>query len=271
MTHVAGADRRAAADHLAGADRLERAIRRATDSGRPALAAFLTAGFPEPKGFTELLRAVSDAAEVVEIGVPFSDPMADGVTIQESSRLALESGVTLGWILETVARARISTPVVLMSYLNPLLARGLAGFARQAAEVGVAGLIVPDLPYEECGPLRRALSGVGVALVQLVTPITPPERLRLLCAASEGFVYAVTTAGTTGGDTNPGARLRGYLDRVRALSPVPVLAGFGIRSVGQVREIAGHADGIIVGSALIEVLRRGEDPAAFLRGLRPTG
>lgn len=254
--------------HLAGADRLERAIRRATDSGRPALAAFLTAGFPERKGFADLLRTISDAAEVVEIGVPFSDPMADGVTIQESSRLALESGVTLGWILETVARARNSTPVVLMSYLNPLLARGLADFARQAAEVGVAGVIVPDLPYEECGPLRRALSGVGVALVQLVTPITPPERLRLLCAASDGFVYAVTSAGTTGGDTDSGGTLRGYLDRVRALSPVPVLAGFGIRSAGQVREIAGHADGIIVGSALIEVLRRGEDPAAFLRRLR---
>ncbi len=268
MTRLAGAERLASTDHLAGAERLERAIRRATDSGRPAVAAFLTAGFPELKGFTDLLGAVSDAAEVVEIGVPFSDPMADGVTIQESSRLALESGVTLGWILETVARARSSTPVVLMSYLNPLLARGLADFARQAAEAGVAGLIVPDLPYEECGPLRRALSGVGVALVQLVTPITPPERLRLLCAASDGFVYAVTTAGTTGGDTDPGATLRGYLDRVRALSPVPVLAGFGIRSAGQVREITRHADGIIVGSALIEVLRRGEDPAAFLRQLR---
>jgi tryptophan synthase alpha chain len=109
---------------------------------------------------------------------------------------------------------------------------------------------------------------VGVALVQLVTPITPPERLRLLCAASDGFVYAVTSAGTTGGDTDSGGTLRCYLDRVRALSPVPVLAGFGIRSAGQVREIAGHADGIIVGSALIEVLRRREDPAAFLRRLR---
>jgi tryptophan synthase alpha chain len=216
------------------------------------------------------LRKVSEAADAVEIGVPFSDPMADGVTIQRSSREAIEHGVTLRWIFSELARRdfALPAPVLFMSYLNPLLAYGYAALAARAAEVGVAGFIVPDLPYEESTPLRAALDTHGLALVQLVTPATPPDRLRLVCAASQGFVYAVTKTGITGAGAKLPADLADYLDTVKRASRLPVCAGFGVRDAEQVRRIGAHADGVIVGSALVEVLERGEDPAAFLRGLR---
>ena len=190
---------------------------------------------------------------------------------QESSRRALESGVTLAWILDTVQRVECESPIVLMSYLNPVIAMGLQRFADRCAEVDVAGLIVPDLPLEECAPIMAALDDVGVALVQLVTPVTPADRLAKLCELSRGFVYAVTVTGTTGGEVGQKQVMFDYLDRVRGLSAVPVLAGFGIRNAAQVSAVAPHADGVIVGSALIEVLQRGEDPIAFLSGLRESG
>lgn len=254
---------------MSGAEGIERAIRKAP---APALVAFLTAGFPDRDRFASLLARVAAAADVVEIGVPFSDPMADGVTIQRSSRVALEQGVDLRFILETVAAAGLAAPVLLMSYLNPLLAYGLERLAAEAVAAGVAGFIVPDLPLEECGPLRAALAPRGLALVQLVTPVTPAPRLERLCRESDGFVYAVTVTGTTGGssqkEAGARARLASYLDRVRAVSPRPVCAGFGIRTPEQVAALAGHADGVIVGSALIEEIEAGRDPAAFLHSLR---
>lgn len=254
--------------HSDGSLRLEAAIRRAAAGKRPAIAAFLTAGFPAPAGFEKVLAAVSDEADIVELGVPFSDPMADGVTIQRASRIALESGVTLSWILETVAAHPRETPVVLMSYLNPLLAFGLDRLAAAAREAGVAGLVIPDLPCEEGDDLRAACDRAGLALVQLVTPLTSEERLATLCRASRGFVYAVTTPGTTGGRVDTAAEIRIYLTRVRRIARLPVLAGFGIRDARQVRDLTGCADGVVVGSALVEALTRGDDPAAFLRGLR---
>jgi tryptophan synthase alpha chain len=244
------------------------AVRSAAADG-PALAAFLTAGFPEPDRFVDTLRSVASEADVVEVGVPFSDPMADGLTIQRASRAALEAGVTLPWILEGIRSARPAAPVLLMSYLNPLLARGLGTLAEEAAAAGVGGLIVPDLPWEESGELREAVEPRGLGLVQMVTPVTPPDRLATLCAASRGFVYAVTRTGITGAAVDV-APVLSFLDRVRELSPVPVLAGFGVRGPEQVRALADHADGVIVGSALVETLERGEDPVAFLRSLRPT-
>jgi tryptophan synthase alpha chain len=236
----------------------------------PALVAFITAGYPEPSEFLSVLRAVADAADAVEIGVPFSDPMADGVTIQRSSQHAIERGVSLRWILDELARRdfELASPVLLMSYLNPLLAFGLDELAARAAEVGVSGVIVPDLPYEESAPLRAALDPHGLALVQLVTPATPPERLRTLCAGSQGFVYAVTRTGITGGESTLPAETARYLAAVKAASQLPVCAGFGVRRPEQVATIARHADGVVVGSALVEVLERGEDPARFLWSLR---
>ena len=251
-------------------DRIRTALARDTRKGeRPALVAYITAGFPEPSEFLRVLKSVGSASDAVEIGVPFSDPMADGVTIQRSSERAIEKGVSLAWILDELERRdfELAAPVLLMSYLNPLLAFGYAALARRAAAVGVAGFIVPDLPYEERAPLAEALDALGLALVQMVTPATPPERLRRLCAASQGFVYAVTRTGVTGDAALPPETAE-YLSAVKAASPLPVCAGFGVRRADQVALLAKHADGVIVGSALVEVLERGADPAVFLRSLR---
>jgi tryptophan synthase alpha chain len=247
---------------------ISESIRSAAAGGEPALVAYLTAGFPLRERFGEHVRALARAADVVEIGVPFTDPMADGVTIQRASLAALAQGVTLEWILgELAALGPQPAPLLLMSYLNPLLAFGPQLPAR-ARSAGVAGFIVPDLPLDESSELRSALSAQGLALVQMVTPVTQPERLRQLCAGAEGFVYAVTMTGTTGKNVTVPENVVQYLDGVRALARVPVCAGFGIRSRAQVERLRGHVDGVVVGSALVEVLERGEDPGAWLAALR---
>ena len=246
------------------------AIRQASSAGRPAIVAYLTAGFPDRAGFAHHLEAIASVADVVEIGVPFSDPMADGLTIQRASQAALRGGFTLPWLLDELSglERRPAAPLLLMSYLNPLLAFGLERLPEAAAGAGVAGFIIPDLPYEEATEVREALARVGVALVQLVTPVTPRERLRKLCAASQGFVYAVTMTGTTGKTVAVPDEVLAYLDRVREVSAVPVCAGFGIRNREQVARLTGHVDGVVVGSALVEVLERGQDPRAFLAALK---
>lgn len=250
-------------------ERLTSTIRSAAAGGEPALVAYLTAGFPRRAEFAAHLEAIASAADVVEIGVPFTDPMADGITIQRASLAALAQGVTLRWILDEVARlSAIRAPLLLMSYLNPLLALGCSELADRAAGAGVAGFIVPDLPLDESSELQTALAARGVALVQMVTPVTEPERLAALCAGSQGFVYAVTMTGTTGRKVAVPDEVIAYLERVRERAALPVCAGFGIRTRAQVERLRGHVDGVVVGSALVEVLERGEDPARWLRGLR---
>jgi tryptophan synthase alpha chain len=250
-------------------DTLSEAVRAASRGGEPALVAFLTAGFPSKDRFREHLQAVAAGADVVEIGVPFTDPMADGVTIQRSSQAALAQGVNLRWIFSELEATRVKAPLVLMSYLNPLLAFGLEKLADAAARANVAGFIVPDLPLDEGADLRAALDAKGVAMIQMVTPVTKPERLRQLCDASQGFVYAVTMTGTTGKNVSIPTEVVSYLDRVRSLSKTPVCAGFGIRSREQVELLRGHVDGVVVGSALVEVLERGGNPTEWLGTLRP--
>jgi tryptophan synthase alpha chain len=250
-------------------DRISTAIRSAASRGDPALVGYLTAGHPRKETFRDNLRALASGADVVEIGVPFTDPMADGVTIQRSSHTALTQGVTLRWILsELSSMEKVDAPLLLMSYLNPLLAFGLDALAETAARANVAGFIVPDLPFDESDELRAALETQGLALVQMVTPVTAPERLARVCDSSQGFVYAVTMTGTTGKNVSVPDEVLSYLDRVRSTSKLPVCAGFGIRSREQVERLSGHVDGVVIGSALVEVLERNQDPAAWLATLR---
>lgn len=246
------------------------AIGKANGDGRPGLVPFITAGYPEPAQFLDTVRAIADVGDLVEIGVPFSDPMADGMTIQRSSFVAIKKGVTLKWIfdqLETI-KEEIEIPIVFMSYLNPLLAYGFDALAQRAVDTGVCGFIVPDLPFEECGEIRIALEQKGLGLIQLVTPATPAGRLEMLARESRGFLYAVTITGITGGDNGLPSDLAAYLDKVSKASTLPVCAGFGIRTAEDVVNVGKHAAGAIVGSALVEVLEKGEDPAAFLKQLR---
>lgn len=250
-------------------ERITAAINAANDAGRPALVPFMTAGYPSPKDFVATLKEVAASGDVVELGVPFSDPMADGMTIQRSSFEALQNGVSLKWIFDQLAsiNEEVKVPLIMMSYLNPLLAFGYDALAEQALATGVCGFIVPDLPFEESAEIRAALDRKGLGLIQLVTPATPAERLDKLCDASRGFVYAVTITGITGGDTGLPADLANYLDKVTEIAELPVCAGFGIREAADVANVGRHAAGAIVGSALVEVLERGDSPTDFLKGL----
>ena len=252
-------------------ERIGAALTAANDAGRPALVPFITAGYPEPADFISTLQAIAASGDVVELGIPFSDPMADGMTIQRSSFEALKKGVNLKWIFDQLdsVEGGIDAPLVMMSYLNPLLAFGYDELAKRALAAGVCGFIVPDLPFEESADLREALDAKGLGLIQLVTPATPDKRLQTLCEASRGFVYAVTITGITGGGTGLPADLTDYLDKVSGMSSIPVCAGFGIREAKDVAAVGQHAAGAIVGSALVEVLERGEDPRPFLEALRP--
>ncbi|HEV7605888.1 MAG TPA: tryptophan synthase subunit alpha [Steroidobacteraceae bacterium] len=252
-------------------ERITAAIREAR--GGTAIVAFVTAGYPKREQFREQLVQIGNAADVVEIGVPFTDPMADGMTIQRSSREALRQGFSLRWLLEELMAMQRdgqlpAAPLVLMSYLNPLLAFGFEALASASARAGVCGFIIPDLPYDEGEDLRAALAPHGLALIQMVTPVTRPERLAKLCAATQGFVYAVTMTGTTGRSASVPGEVTRYLDQVSAVSKLPVCAGFGIRSSEQVEQLKGHVAGVIVGSALVEVLENGQDPSVFLQALR---
>lgn len=235
-----------------------------------ALIAFLTAGYPKPEHFLTVLKEVAAAADVIELGVPFTDPMADGVTIQRSSQLALQQGVTLKWIFDQLESYdfELDPPILLMSYMNPLLAFGLESLVSRMQDTGVSGLIVPDLPYEESDILSSEMDSQGLALVQMVTPATPKARLKKLCMASDGFVYAVTRTGITGGEGSLPADLAQYLQRVKSSAKLPVCAGFGVRDSKQVKLIGKYADGVIVGSALVEVLEQGKSAGQFLTALR---
>ena len=248
-------------------EQLEAALR--TPKSSTALVAYLTAGWPTKEAFTGHLANIAQVADAVEIGVPFSDPMADGPTIQKTSQEALANGVTLAWILETLKglKERPSAPLLLMGYLNPFLAYGLERLAVDARAAGISGFIVPDLPLDEAGSFSATMATEGMGVVQLVTPVTPPARRQQLLAASRGFTYAVTVTGITGGDLGPQDGLMQSLASLRNEATTPVMAGFGIRQPAQVAELAPHVDGVIVGSALLDCIRAGDDPVAFLSSL----
>lgn len=236
-----------------------------------ALCAYVVAGYPSLDGFADIIGAVAEAADVVEIGVPFTDPMADGLTIQRASRVALDNGVTLEWIFELLSdmAPSLKAPRLLMGYYNPFLAYGFDRFGVAMTKTKTSGVIIPDLPIDESGPISETLEPRGLALVQLVTPTTPQDRLIRLASAGGGFVYAVTATGVTGGDAALPTQTLDYLDRVGDAASLPVLAGFGVRSRDQVETLSGHVDGVVVGSALIEAIDRGKDPGVFLEELRP--
>ncbi len=251
-------------------DELQRAFERARSEGRPACMPFVLAGHPGKARFPDVLGQVAAVADVVEIGLPFSDPVADGPALARAARAALAEGVSLNWLLEVLhARAHeAGAALVLMSYLNPLLAHGLDTAVRDLAEAGVAGLIVPDVPFEESGELAVCCARQDLALIPLVSPLTSAPRLARIGATERGFLYAVSRTGITGGQTLA-TDLDDYLTRVRAATKLPIACGFGIRSRAQVERIRLHADGFVVGTALIEAIERGDDPARFLSELRP--
>lgn len=255
---------------MASSKQIESILKKNKRNNTTALIPFFTAGYPQLNSFASNLVKISKVGDIVEIGVPFSDPMADGMTIQRSSHQALINGVNLKWIfdqIETVSH-QLKAPLVMMSYLNPLLAFGFKALSQRAKEVGIGGFIVPDLPLEESDELRIALENEGLGLIQLITPATPASRMIDLCAASKGFIYAVTMTGITGSDKGLSLKLAKYLDQISNLTELPICAGFGVRSAKDVEIIGQHAVGAIVGSALVEAMEREEDFIGFLKRLR---
>lgn len=224
---------------------------------RKALIAYLAAGDPVFSQQEKIIAALAEAGvDVIELGVPFSDPIADGPTIQAASQRALNNGVSLTKILRWVPRLRnrIDIPVVLMTYLNPLEAYGPEKFARDAAKAGVSGVIIPDLIPEEGREWEKRLERAGVHLVYLLAPTTPPARQKEIARRSRGFLYAVSVAGVTGARRTFSPATQRWLSRLRGLSSRPVCVGFGISGPEQVRQLRKSVDGFIVGSALIDQL-----------------
>jgi len=239
-----------------GEEKITAAFRRARDEGRAALITYLPLGFPTPEASLDLVQVLAEGgADIIELGIPFSDPLADGPTIQRATHAALQQGVTLLRCLEMAAQVRtrgVEVPLLFMGYLNPILAYSLEQFVQDCREVGVDGLIVADLPPEEAGELEEACRAEGRALVYLLAPTSTPARVALIAGRSTGFVYLVSVTGVTGARDRLPDGLAELVRCVRAATDKPVAVGFGIADGAQVRAVGQLADGVVVGSAIVE-------------------
>lgn len=246
---------------------LEQAVR--APGGELRLIPYLMAGYPSVERSIELGRAYARAgAAAIEVGIPFSDPLADGPVVQRAGQAALEAGMTVAGALQVAAAvAEADVPVVLMTYVNPVLAYDPRRFAADAARAGVAGVIIPDLPAEEAEPIAGWLRSAGLDAVFLVAPTTPESRMRTICEASSGFVYCVTLTGVTGARAELAPGLRELLGRLRASTGLPIAAGFGISRPEHLRTLRGEADAAVVASALLNEQHEGRDPLGLLEEL----
>lgn len=257
--------------------RISSAFERLAHEGRTGLVPYLTAGDPDLPRTLDLLEALADAgADVIEVGVPFSDPLADGHVIQRASERALRSGTTLAGTLDMVGRARrrIETPMVLFSYANPIWRLGVPTFVNMAADAGVDGVLVLDLPLEEAEELRGAAREAGLDVIFLVAPTSTDDRIRRAQELGSGFLYAISRLGVTGAQRAVAAGVEDLVARIRRAGSLPVAVGFGISLPEHVREVGRYADAAVVGSALVDVIAGAETSedlvprvAAFVRGL----
>ncbi len=251
------------------AAKITQAFEQAKHEGRGVLIPYIMCGYPSAERSIELVLAVArGGADIIELGMPFSDPLADGVTIQHAGHIALERGMTVNGCLEIAHQVstRIDTPLILMGYYNPILAYGIERFCQAAAASGVCGLIIPDLPPEEATPLRHAAHALGLSLVFLVPPTTPNERIALIAqSAADGpgtFIYCVSLSGVTGARATLPPHLRSFVRRVRGYTKsyhLPLAVGFGISTPEHVAEVTSYADGAVVASAIINLVDRCED------------
>ncbi len=221
---------------------------------RPGLVTYLTAGFPSYEVSREALQVADDLADIIEVGVPFSDPLADGPTIQRSTFAALEQGMTLPRTLELVRHARLSRPVVIFSYVNPILRYGVERFLQDAASLGIAGLLLTDLPAGSDPGIEQHVQQSPLDLIRLVAPTTRADRLARSVAGAQGFLYLVSRLGVTGASATLSGDLEASIARVRAASPLPIAVGFGISTPEQAARVGRLADGVVVGSALVDRL-----------------
>jgi tryptophan synthase alpha chain len=246
--------------------RFDHAFADRTAEHRPGLIPYVTAGFPTVGVTASLLMAAQKGGAIAaELGIPFSDPLADGPTIQRAGWRALQNGMTLGLAIEQVRQARlmgVTLPLAAMTYVNPVLAYGIERFAQDARDAGLDGLIVPDLPDDEASGIRDTVHGAGLALIPLVAPTTPRERLVRIAEHGAGFIYCVSVTGVTGARDALAPEALQLLELVRDVSRLPVALGFGLSTPAHLRALTGRADAAVVGSALIDAIDRGRDDAA---------
>ena len=256
--------------------RFAEAVAARADAATPGLIPYFTAGFPTLDATVPLLMAAQETGCLAaEVGIPFSDPLADGPTIQRSGTRALRNGMTLHIAVRQIREARqagVTIPLVPMTYVNPILAYGPAAFLADVREAGADGLIVPDLPDDEAGELRDLAHAHGLALIPLVAPTTPDARLAHIAAHASGFVYCVAVTGVTGARAALAAEALQLLDRVRACTPLPRALGFGLRTHEHLERLRGHCEAAVVGSAVIDAIEQDEQDAAgtaarFLRSM----
>jgi tryptophan synthase alpha chain len=240
---------------------VEAALRSVRDAGRKILVTYVTGGLG-PDWMETLQAMVAAGADLVEIGIPFSDPVMDGPTIQEASAQALASGATPGSVLDRLRTLEVPVPLVAMTYYNLVYRSGHVRFSTLLAEAGVRGAIVPDLPLEESAPWEHAAGEAGVETVLLAAPVTPDDRMAELCRRSHGFIYGVNLMGVTGERSSVSGSARVLAKRLKAMTEKPVVMGFGISSPQQAVEAAAEADGVVVASALMRLLLDGRGPDA---------
>ncbi|HEX5527419.1 MAG TPA: tryptophan synthase subunit alpha [Solirubrobacterales bacterium] len=245
-----------------GTDRIAAAFKAARDEGRAALMPYMMAGYPDRETGLALAEAYADSgADLIELGVPFSDPLADGPAIHAAATKALEAGATLATALEVCRSVGDKVPVIFMAYANMVLAHGgAAEFAGMLKAAGAAGVIVPDLPLDEAAEVREAFAAQGLALVPLLAPTTPAERRRRICEAAHGFVYVVSTVGTTGERNEIPPALTELVEATKADAHTPVAVGFGIGTPRQAAQVGRIADGVIIGSRLVRAAGEGGSP-----------
>jgi tryptophan synthase alpha chain len=249
-----------------GRSRITAAFEKAKQTQTAALMPYFTIGFPDQPTSLAVIEAIAPYSDLLELGVPFSDPLADGPTIQRSTQMALENGTTTAVCLQTVRTLRqrgISTPIMFMGYYNPILAYGQEKYVADAAAAGVDGFIVPDLPPEEAGELEALAADAGLALIHFLAPTSSPARIANVTQRASGFIYLVSLTGVTGARASLHADLADFVGRVRAQANVPLAVGFGIGTPEQAASVGQMADGVIVGSALISAVEQATDkPAA---------
>lgn len=252
--------------------RIEATWERLRSQGRRALILYLTVGFPRRESALEIVpELVAAGADMIELGVPFSDPLAEGVTIQGATQRALRNGVTVRYCMDTARHLRergVEAPLLFMGYLNPMLRYGLTQFCTDSAAAGIDGLIFPDLPPEESQDLATACRAANLDLIQLLAPTSTETRIAHVAAHATGFIYCVSVKGVTGARAEVSAELPDFLQRARSRTATPIAVGFGISRPEHARQVAAIADGVIVGSALINVIDQGGDVVSFVQGLR---
>ncbi len=245
-----------------GTERITAAFEQALRRQTAALMPYFTLGYPDAESSMAIIEAIAPYSDLLELGVPFSDPLADGPTVQHSTQVSLENGTTTASCLEMVRELRrrgVQTPIMLMGYVNPILAYGEADYVRDAAKAGADGFIVPDLPPEEAQILDALLSEAGLSLIHFLAPTSNQSRIDRVAAQASGFIYLVSVTGVTGARSQVRTDLAGFVNSVRGQTAVPLAVGFGISTPAQAAEVGQIADGVIVGSALINAVNAAEN------------